>query len=79
MHALSALGSSHDALRSVICSNVCMQVSQAEPESVCSVTEGSQLVFDLHISAVCDYVNFSCSTNTIHFKDTMVFQTRIHQ
>ncbi|XP_037539075.1 hydrocephalus-inducing protein homolog [Nematolebias whitei] len=55
------------------------KVSQTEPESVRSVIEGSQLVFDLHISAVCDYVKINYCTDTILFKDTMIFQTRIHQ
>ncbi|CAG6023165.1 unnamed protein product [Menidia menidia] len=55
------------------------KVVQTDPEPSCSVVDGSQWELDLLISAVCDYAKFSCSNNTIHFKDTMLFQTRVHQ
>lgn len=50
-----------------------------DPEPCCSVIEGSQWELELHISALCDYVQFSCNTDIIHFKDTMLYQTRLHQ
>ncbi|XP_024138466.1 hydrocephalus-inducing protein homolog isoform X3 [Oryzias melastigma] len=53
-------------------------VIETDPEPSCSVVEGSQLDLKLCISAVCDYAKFSCSSNPIHFKDTMLFQTRVH-
>uniref|UniRef100_A0A8D0AXJ9 HYDIN axonemal central pair apparatus protein n=1 Tax=Sander lucioperca TaxID=283035 RepID=A0A8D0AXJ9_SANLU len=58
---------------------VCLQVIKTDPEPCCSVVEGSQRELELRISAVCDYVKFSCNTNTIHFKDTLLYQTRLHQ
>lgn len=56
-----------------------MQVMKTDQEPFCSVVEGSLWEFELLISAVCDYVKFSCNTDTIHFKDTMLYQTRLHQ
>ncbi|XP_075998117.1 hydrocephalus-inducing protein homolog [Genypterus blacodes] len=55
------------------------KVIKTEPEPSCSVIEGTQMELELRISAVCDYVKFSCDTDTIHFKDTMLYQTRLHQ
>ncbi|XP_032378415.1 hydrocephalus-inducing protein [Etheostoma spectabile] len=55
------------------------KVIKTDPEPCCSVVEGSQRELELCISAVCDYVKFSCNTNTIHFKDTLLYQTRLHQ
>lgn len=57
---------------------VCMQVIKTDPEPCCSVVEGSQWELDLRISAVCDYVKMSCSVESILFKDTMLYQTRLH-
>ncbi|KAI3370851.1 hypothetical protein L3Q82_007368 [Scortum barcoo] len=59
--------------------NVKNKVIKTDPEPCCSVVEGSQWELELRISAVCDYVKFSCNTDTIHFKDTMLYQTRHHQ
>ncbi|XP_037834213.1 hydrocephalus-inducing protein homolog [Kryptolebias marmoratus] len=55
------------------------KIKKTDPEPVCSVIEGSHSELNLHISAVCDYVKFSCRTDNIHFKDTIIFQTRIQQ
>ncbi|TMS05303.1 Hydrocephalus-inducing protein-like protein [Larimichthys crocea] len=55
------------------------KVIKTDPEPSCSVVEGSQWELELHISAVCDYVKFSCNTDSIHFKDTMLYQSRLHQ
>ncbi|XP_047205151.1 hydrocephalus-inducing protein homolog isoform X6 [Girardinichthys multiradiatus] len=55
------------------------KVKETDPEPLCSVVEGSQSELDLEIRAVCDYSKFSCSSNTIQLKDTMLFQTRLHQ
>ncbi|KAM7413943.1 hypothetical protein PAMA_018980 [Pampus argenteus] len=55
------------------------KVIKTDPEPCCSVIEGSQWELKLHIDAVCDYVKFSCNTDTIRFKDTMLYQTRLHQ
>ncbi|XP_034061831.1 LOW QUALITY PROTEIN: hydrocephalus-inducing protein homolog [Gymnodraco acuticeps] len=55
------------------------KVKKTDPEPCCSVVEGSQLELELRISAVCDYVKFSCNADTIDFKDTKLYQTRLHQ
>ncbi|KAM4554444.1 hydrocephalus-inducing protein homolog [Fundulus diaphanus] len=55
------------------------KVMETDPEPLCSVVEGSQWELDLGIRAVCDYSKFSCSIDTIQFKDTMLLQTRLHQ
>ncbi|XP_042266839.1 hydrocephalus-inducing protein homolog isoform X2 [Thunnus maccoyii] len=55
------------------------KVIKTDPEPCCSVVEGSQWELELHINAVCDYVKFICNTDAIHFKDTMLYQTRLHQ
>ncbi|XP_076588631.1 hydrocephalus-inducing protein homolog [Chaetodon auriga] len=55
------------------------KVIKTDPEPCCSVVEGSHWELELRVSTVCDYVKFSCNTNTIHFKDTMLYQTSHHQ
>lgn len=59
--------------------NVCTQVIKTDPEPCCSVAEGTQWELELHINAVCNYVKFSCNTDAIHFNDTLLYQTRLHQ
>ncbi|XP_053175951.1 hydrocephalus-inducing protein homolog [Scomber japonicus] len=54
-------------------------VIKTDPEPCCSVVEGTQWELELHINAVCNYVKFSCNTDAIHFKDTLLYQTRLHQ
>ncbi|XP_035498051.2 hydrocephalus-inducing protein homolog isoform X1 [Scophthalmus maximus] len=53
------------------------KVTETEPR--CSVVEGSHWGLELRVSTVCDYVKFTCSANSIHFKDTMLYRTRLHQ
>lgn len=55
------------------------KVIRTDPEPCCSVVDSSQVELELRISAVCDYVKLSCSTNTILFEKTMLFQTRLQQ
>ncbi|XP_056273332.1 hydrocephalus-inducing protein homolog [Pseudoliparis swirei] len=54
-------------------------VKNKDPEPCCSVVEGSHWVLELRISAVCDYVKFSCDTDAILFKDTPLYQTSLHR
>ena len=54
-------------------------VVQAEAEPPCSVVEGSQRELELRVSAVCDYAKFSCDGESVPFKDTMLYQTRVSQ
>ncbi|KAL0967856.1 hypothetical protein UPYG_G00258420, partial [Umbra pygmaea] len=49
------------------------------PEPCHSVVENSFREMELHISAVCDYAQFTCNTETIRFKDTLLYQTRVFQ
>ncbi|KAK7891948.1 hypothetical protein WMY93_023911 [Mugilogobius chulae] len=55
------------------------KVIKADPELNCSVVDGWHLDLELRINAVCDYAKFSCSTHTINFKDTMLYQTRLQK
>ncbi|XP_028313928.1 hydrocephalus-inducing protein homolog [Gouania willdenowi] len=55
------------------------KVIQTVPEPSCSVVLGSEWTMDLHITAVCDYAKFSCSTENIQFQDTVLYKTRIHE
>ncbi|XP_038153742.1 hydrocephalus-inducing protein homolog [Cyprinodon tularosa] len=55
------------------------KVTETDPEPVCSQVQGSQTELELEIRAVCDYSKFTCSCDTIHFKDTLLFQTTLHQ
>ncbi|XP_015258081.1 PREDICTED: hydrocephalus-inducing protein homolog [Cyprinodon variegatus] len=54
-------------------------VPETDPEPVCSQVQGSQTELELEIRAVCDYSKFTCSCDTINFKDTLLFQTTLHQ
>ncbi|XP_077372587.1 hydrocephalus-inducing protein homolog [Festucalex cinctus] len=48
-------------------------------EPACSVVKGSDWDLHLRISAVCDFVKFSCNTAAIRFKDTLAYQSSTHQ
>ncbi|KAG7333195.1 hypothetical protein KOW79_003330 [Hemibagrus wyckioides] len=53
------------------------KVVETDPEPVHSVVENSFRELELGISAICDYAKFECDAEPIHFKDTMLFQTRV--
>ncbi|MCJ8733357.1 hypothetical protein PDJAM_G00222410, partial [Pangasius djambal] len=55
------------------------KVVETDPEPVHSVVENSYRELELGISAMCDYAQFECDAEPIHFKDTMLFQTRVFQ
>ncbi|XP_047008963.2 hydrocephalus-inducing protein homolog isoform X3 [Ictalurus punctatus] len=55
------------------------KVVETDPEPVHSVVENSVRELELGISAMCDYAKFECDAEPIHFKDTMLFQTRVFQ
>ncbi|XP_056138426.1 hydrocephalus-inducing protein homolog [Lampris incognitus] len=55
------------------------KVIKMDPEPSCSVLEDSKREKELHVSAVCDYAKFSCNADSIRFKDTMLYQTRLFQ
>ncbi|XP_060779913.1 hydrocephalus-inducing protein homolog [Neoarius graeffei] len=55
------------------------KVVETDMEPVHSVVENSFRERELRISAMCDYATFDCDSGPIHFKDTMLFQTRVFQ
>lgn len=59
--------------------HLCMQVINTDPEPSCTVVVDSQWDLELCIKAVCDYVQYSCNTEAIHFNDTMLYQSRLYQ
>ncbi|XP_051916753.1 hydrocephalus-inducing protein homolog isoform X2 [Hippocampus zosterae] len=48
-------------------------------EPGCSVVKGSDWDLHLRVSAVCDFVKFSCNTTNIRYKDTLAYQSSTHQ
>ncbi|XP_066540500.1 hydrocephalus-inducing protein homolog isoform X2 [Hoplias malabaricus] len=55
------------------------KVVETDPEPVHMVVEASFRELELRISATCDYAKFECHAEPIHFKDTMLYQTRVFQ
>ncbi|XP_028813720.1 hydrocephalus-inducing protein homolog [Denticeps clupeoides] len=55
------------------------KVIETDPEPSYSVLENSSREMEIHVSAVCDFAKFTCSAEPIHFKDTMLYQTRVFQ
>ncbi|XP_015224105.2 hydrocephalus-inducing protein homolog isoform X3 [Lepisosteus oculatus] len=55
------------------------KVIETDPEPVHAVIENSSHELELRVSAVCDYAQFKCKTETIRFKDTLLFQTRVFE
>ncbi|KAM3592002.1 uncharacterized protein V6R79_011190 [Siganus canaliculatus] len=52
---------------------------ETNPEPSCSVVEGSQWKLDVQLTALCDFVKFSCESSSIHFEDTVLYQSRRQQ
>ncbi|XP_025999986.1 hydrocephalus-inducing protein-like isoform X2 [Astatotilapia calliptera] len=75
VHWLSSSEKASDASKQAVKD----KVIRTDPEPCCSVVDGSQVELELRISAVCDYVKLSCSTDIILFENTMLFQTRLQQ
>ncbi|KAL2094103.1 hypothetical protein ACEWY4_011415 [Coilia grayii] len=55
------------------------KVMEIDPEPPNTVVENSSRELELLLSAVCDYAQFSCNSEPIHFKDTMLYQTRVYK
>ncbi|XP_041964608.1 hydrocephalus-inducing protein homolog isoform X2 [Alosa sapidissima] len=55
------------------------KVIEIDPEPSNSVVENSSRELKLLLSAVCDYAKFTCDAEPIHFKDTMLYQTRVYK
>ncbi|XP_035275425.1 hydrocephalus-inducing protein homolog [Anguilla anguilla] len=55
------------------------KVLETDPEPEHSVLDGSSRELELLISAVCDHAQFSCPTDSIRFRDTLLYQARAFQ
>ncbi|KAI4885088.1 hypothetical protein NFI96_023140 [Prochilodus magdalenae] len=53
------------------------KVVETDPEPAHLVVENSSQELELTISATCDYAQFECHAEPIHFKDTMLYQSRV--
>ncbi|KAG7521590.1 hydrocephalus-inducing protein-like [Solea senegalensis] len=53
------------------------KVTKTEPEPGCSTLHGSERELELRIKAACDYAKFTCSKDSINFRDTLLYQTRV--
>ena len=59
--------------------NISYQVIETEPEPEHTVVEDTTRQLELLVSAKVDYASYECSTSTITFKDTLMFQSRIYE
>ncbi|KAJ8247379.1 hypothetical protein GJAV_G00245710 [Gymnothorax javanicus] len=55
------------------------KVLETDPEPEHSVLESSSRELELLITALCDYAQYSCQTEDIRFRDTLLYQTRAFQ
>ncbi|MGH0129444.1 UNVERIFIED_CONTAM: hypothetical protein FKN15_002207 [Acipenser sinensis] len=55
------------------------KVIETDPEPVHTVLENTARELPLQVSAVADYAQFQCKAETIRFKDTLLFQTRVFE
>ena len=55
------------------------KVIETEPEPAYTEIAESARSIDLLVSVNCDYCKYKCKTDTIHFKDTLMFQTRVFE
>lgn len=50
---------------------------ETDPEPVHTVVEDTARELELWVSAIVDYAQYKLNVKTVHFKDTMLFQTRV--
>ncbi|MGH0168092.1 UNVERIFIED_CONTAM: hypothetical protein FKN15_053854 [Acipenser sinensis] len=55
------------------------QVIETDPEPAYTVLENTARELPLQVSAVADYAQIECKAETIRFKDTLLFQTRVFE
>nr|XP_006823299.1 PREDICTED: hydrocephalus-inducing protein homolog [Saccoglossus kowalevskii] len=55
------------------------KVVETEPEPEFTAVEDTARDIDLIVSANADYSKYKCKTDSVHFKDTLMFQTRVYQ
>lgn len=56
-----------------------LQVIETDPEPAYSVLEEYYRELMLQISANVNFASYQCQTSDVHFKDTLVYQTRVFQ
>ena len=55
------------------------KIYETESEPAHTIIEDSGRTLSLGVSAKVDYVTCECPVNMIHFKDTLMFQTRVYR
>ncbi|CAE1301645.1 HYDIN [Acanthosepion pharaonis] len=55
------------------------KVIKTKPQPPCTEVSDSERNILLLVSGIADYCEYSCSTTQIHFKDTLMFQTRTYK
>lgn len=53
------------------------KVIEVEPEPPFTALEDTVKELELIVSGVCDYAKYKCKVDRVHFKDTLMFQTRV--
>ncbi|XP_039618305.1 hydrocephalus-inducing protein-like [Polypterus senegalus] len=55
------------------------KVIETDSEPAHTAVENTTRELELRVSAACDYAQFTCKSEAIHFKDTLLFQTRVFE
>ena len=53
------------------------KIIEVEPEPPYTALEDSGKELEMLVSAVCDHAKYKCKVERVHFKDTLMFQTRV--
>lgn len=56
-----------------------LQVIETDPEPAYSVLEENYQELQLQISAHVNFASYKCQTSDVHFKETLVHQTRVFE
>lgn len=55
------------------------KVIEVEAEPSYTALENSTKDVELLLTAVCDFAKYRCKVENIHFKDTLMFQSRVYR
>ena len=55
------------------------KIIETEPEPAYTEAVESVRSVDLLVSAVADYCKYTCKTTSIHFRDTLMLQSRLYE
>ena len=55
------------------------KVIEVEAEPPYTALENSTKDVELLLTAVCDFAKYRCKVENIHFKDTLMFQSRVYR